>query len=96
MIKTVVRYDGHAFMPGFFRYLLVLFALALSAVPVICAFGSDTPEEFTPLLMGVQEDPVPFTGSDGRTDLVYELIMLNFSSGEIVPEKSRSSTMAKS
>ena len=40
-------------------------------------------ENPTPLILSVQDAPVPFTGSDGKTHLVYELWMLNFSSGDI-------------
>ena len=40
----------------------------------------------TPLLLSVPDAPVPFNGTDGRTHLIYELAMTNFSSGEIVPE----------
>ena len=61
------------------RYLFptLFFALAISTAS----------EEITPLLLSVADAPVPFHGSDGRTHLVYELEMTNFSSGEIVPEK---------
>jgi Peptidase family M23 len=38
----------------------------------------------TPLLLGVQDAPVPFMGSDGRVHLVYELWVTNFSSGDVV------------
>ena len=41
----------------------------------------------TPLLLAVQDAPIPFTGSDGRTHLVYELGMTNFSSAPIAVEK---------
>ncbi len=41
----------------------------------------------TPLLLSVPDAPVPFNGSDGRTHLVYELAMTNFSSSVIAPEK---------
>jgi hypothetical protein len=40
-------------------------------------------ENPTPLILSVQNPPVPFIGSDGNTHLVYELWMLNFSSGDI-------------
>ncbi len=36
----------------------------------------------TPLLLAVHNAPIPFSGSDGRTHLVYELWITNFSSGE--------------
>ncbi len=41
----------------------------------------------TPLLLAVQDAPVPFMGSDGRVHLVYELGMTNFSSADIAVEK---------
>jgi hypothetical protein len=41
----------------------------------------------TPLLLAVHDAPVPFTGSDGRTHLVYELGMTNFSSGNVSVQK---------
>ena len=41
----------------------------------------------TPLLLAVQDAPVPFMGSDGHVHLVYELEMTNFSSAEILVEK---------
>ena len=44
-------------------------------------------ETMTPLLLAVQDAPIPFTGSDGRTHLVYELGMTNFSSAPIAVEK---------
>jgi hypothetical protein len=43
--------------------------------------------KLTPLLLSVQDAPVPFMGSDGRVHLVYELGMTNFSSGDITVEK---------
>jgi hypothetical protein len=39
-------------------------------------------ERMTPLLLAVHDAPMPFRGSDGRTHLVYELWITNFSSGE--------------
>lgn len=44
-------------------------------------------EQMTPLLLSVPDAPIPFTGSDGRTHLVYELWMTNFSSGEATVEQ---------
>jgi hypothetical protein len=41
----------------------------------------------TPLLVAVHDAPVPFTGSDGRVHLVYELSLTNFSSGDVAVEK---------
>ena len=44
-------------------------------------------EQMTPLLLTVNDAPVPFHASDGRTHLVYELAMTNFSSGDVVIRK---------
>jgi hypothetical protein len=40
-------------------------------------------EAVTPVLLDVQDPPIPFNGSDSQTHLVYELRMQNFSSGDI-------------
>ena len=63
--------------------LLVLFTLvAFSTIE-----RAEASESMTPLLLSVQDAPVPFMGSDGRVHLVYELEMNNFSSAEITVEK---------
>lgn len=46
-----------------------------------------TPERMTPMLLEVQEAPVAFRGSDGRTHLVYEVWLSNFSSADAVVEQ---------
>jgi Peptidase family M23 len=53
----------------------------------VFAEPSDAAEDLTPLLLAVQDAPVPFVGSDGRVHLVYELWLTNFSSGDIAVEK---------
>jgi hypothetical protein len=63
--------------------VLVLMALMVSA----SAGRADGPENITPLLLDVQDAPVPFMGSDGRVHLVYELWMTNFSSADLSVEK---------
>jgi hypothetical protein len=68
---------------------IVGFASAASLFLLI-ASGTASPqtaETMTPLLLAVQDAPIPFTGSDGRTHLVYELGMTNFSSAPIAVEK---------
>ena len=40
----------------------------------------------TPLILAVENAPVPFRGSDGNTHLVYEVFVTNFSSGPAVVE----------
>jgi hypothetical protein len=60
----------------------------LFALSVIASAGfADTSENMTPLLLTVQDAPVPFMGSDGRVHLVYELGVTNFSSADIAVEK---------
>ena len=61
----------------------ILVALVVCA-PVVRADG---PATMTPLLLDMQDAPVPFTGSDGRVHLVYELWVTNFSSGDVAVEK---------
>jgi Peptidase family M23 len=63
--------------PFVFAFLLIPFAVGHAQVP----------ENMTPLLLAVQDAPVPFMGSDGQIHLVYELGMTNFSSAEIAVEK---------
>ena len=65
------------------RRTIVSTTLTLSFAPTT-ARAAENP---TPLILSVQDAPVPFTGSDGNTHLVYELWMLNFSSGDIAVQK---------
>lgn len=65
------------------RRTLVGAALAFSFAPT----GAHAAENPTPLILSVQDAPVPFTGSDGNTHLVYEVWMLNFSSGDIAVQR---------
>ena len=65
------------------RRTIVSLALMLTFAPTAARAG----ENPTPLILSVQDAPVPFTGSDGNTHLVYELWMLNFSSGDIAVQK---------
>ena len=44
-------------------------------------------EQMTPLLLAVHDAPIPFKGSDGRTHMVYELWITNFSSGDSTLEQ---------
>jgi len=61
---------------------------ALMAVVGYASAGrADAPDYMTPLLLDVQDAPIPFMGSDGRMHLVYELWMTNYSSAEITVEK---------
>jgi hypothetical protein len=70
---------------------------SLFASPVLLAFfalltsstvgRAEATENMTPLLLAVQDAPIPFMGSDGQIHLVYELRMTNFSSADIAVEK---------
>jgi len=67
-------------------------AVSLATLSLPLFFGalagsSSASERITPVLLSVQDAPVPFIGSDGRTHLVYELWMTNFSSGNVVVEQ---------
>ena len=55
----------------------------------LSAFGGteSASERITPVLLSVQDAPVPFIGSDGHEHLVYELWMTNFSSGNVAVEQ---------
>jgi Peptidase family M23 len=44
-------------------------------------------QEFTPIVAEVPHAPIPFEGSDGRTHLVYELEVTNFTSGKTAIER---------
>ena len=67
-------------------FLAAPFVFALLLAPF--AIGrAQASENMTPLLLAVQDAPVPFMGSDGKIHLVYELGMTNFSSAEIAVEK---------
>jgi Peptidase family M23 len=64
--------------------------LSLALLPLVApvSYGrAAVSERMTPLLLAVQDAPVPFMGSDGRLHLVYELELTNFSSAEILVEK---------
>jgi hypothetical protein len=65
---------------------------SLALLPFASRAHSQTPEDraperMTPLLFDTRDAPVPFTGSDGRTHLVYELGITNFSSSDISIQK---------
>jgi hypothetical protein len=48
------------------------------------AASASPPEALTPLLGSVPFAPVPFTGSDGKAHLVYELAVTNFTGARLV------------
>jgi hypothetical protein len=64
-------------------------SIAILAAMLTRSFAAATTpkEEMTPLLLSVQDAPIPFNGSDMSTHLVYELLLTNFSSGEVTIEK---------
>src|SRR5277367_4988904 len=61
--------------------------VAVSIAPPSAASSSADSERITPVMLVVQDAPVAFTGSDGRTHLAYELWLKNFSSGKVALEK---------
>jgi hypothetical protein len=73
------------------NYLVSIFALivfAILAALVARALAAAPPkEEMTPLLLSVQDAPIPFNGSDSSTHLAYEVLFTNFSSGDVTIEK---------
>ena len=58
----------------------------LALVLSIIAGGIQASENMTPILLAVPDAPVPFTASDRRIHLVYELQLTNFSSGDVTVE----------
>jgi murein DD-endopeptidase MepM/ murein hydrolase activator NlpD len=54
------------------------------AILLIATDAASLAGTITPLLIAVQNAPIPFLGSDNRTHLVYELQVTNFSSGQAV------------
>lgn len=62
-----------------------LAALVLALAVVAVARADEA--RITPLLLAVPDAPTPFRGSDGRTHLVYELWITNFSSGSATVEQ---------
>ena len=77
------------------RRIVPLSATALMAAAIVIAAiahaHAATPlppkEEMTPLLLSVQVAPIPFNGSDSSTHLAYEVLVTNFSSGDVTIEK---------
>jgi hypothetical protein len=66
----------------------ILFLLTLIAAgPGLAGDPEHGEERITPLLLAVPDPPIPFRGSDGRTHLVYELWITNFSSGDATVER---------
>ncbi len=59
----------------------------VAVVLCVTAGGAQVQLKMTPVLLAVEDAPVPFTGSDGRVHLVYELWVTNFSSADVTVEK---------
>jgi len=66
---------------------LVFFAILAALIARALAASAPPKEEMTPLLLSVQDAPIPFNGSDSSTHLVYEVLLTNFSSGDATLEK---------
>jgi len=49
--------------------------------------SAEGPHDLTPVLASVLDQPVPFEGSDGRTHLVYELELTNFTSSDMTIDR---------
>ena len=64
----------------------ICFAYLLLPFMMFCGCGAfgrcEATQQMTPLLIAVNDAPVPFRGSDGLVHLVYELWLTNMSSGE--------------
>jgi hypothetical protein len=65
------------------RKIIPILVLLL-ALPTIAVAQS---ERITPLMLAVQDPPIPFRGSDARIHLVYELELKNFTSGVLTIEQ---------
>jgi hypothetical protein len=67
--------------------VLLVAIFSVTRIPLAHAHGpiqaAQSSEQVTPVLLDVQDPPIPFNGSDSQTHLVYELRMQNFSSGDI-------------
>lgn len=61
----------------------------IALMPVNADAAQRPPERITPLLMGVHDAPTPFRGSDGRTHLVYELQITNFTAAQSVLQRAQ-------
>jgi murein DD-endopeptidase MepM/ murein hydrolase activator NlpD len=69
------------------RTALAIIVSTLTLLSFAAWPNSSASERITPVLLSVQDAPVPFIGSDGHEHLVYELWMTNFSSGNVAVEQ---------
>ncbi|PYV57293.1 MAG: hypothetical protein DMG91_07145 [Acidobacteria bacterium] len=74
-------------MVGIMNRSLVFIVLVFALTPAIVAGADCDSEVITPLILNVADAPIAFQGSDGRSHLVYELWITNFSSAEAALEK---------
>src|SRR5262249_60567849 len=65
----------------------VAIAVALLVVCLAATQRARAAEQMTPLLLAVHDAPIPFRGSDGRTHLVDERWITNFSRGAATVEQ---------
>lgn len=67
----------------------IVFSVLMAVSFLLSTSGASTTasERMTPVLLRVQDAPVPFIGSDGCTHLIYELGMTNFSSAKAAVEE---------
>jgi hypothetical protein len=61
-------------------------AVPPATAPVADA-SAESAHELTPILASVLDPPVPFEGSDGRTHLVYELQLTNFTPSDVTIDR---------
>jgi Peptidase family M23 len=83
--EQILKID-HERISGWCFFLWTALAFLVLVGPA-SAGRAEVTENMTPLLLAVQDAPVPFMGSDGRVHLVYELWTTNFSSANISVEK---------
>ena len=60
--------------------LIAMLAVSIDGRVLNSAVAAMPAPVLTPLILKVQDAPIPFHGSDGNTHLVYELFVTNFSS----------------
>ena len=72
---------------------LIFFAILVTLIARSLTASAAPKEEMTPLLLSVQDAPIPFTGSDTVTHLAYELLLTNFSSGDVTLDGATTATL---
>jgi Peptidase family M23 len=69
------------------RWFPIFALVVLGCLLAVPAARAEVRQKPTPLLVAVEDAPIPFRGSDGRLHLVYELCITNFSSGDTTIKK---------